>query len=192
MGVSWIIEPLIKIDKELFIYLNSIHSPFWDEIMWGISGKYLWIPLYAIMLYYIIVKFRLKSIPIIISIILLIVLSDQISTQIVKNLFHRLRPCHNQEFAGIIHLVNNYCAGQFGFVSSHASNTFAFATFIALLFRKKSLTCFILTWALVVSYSRIYLGVHYPADIICGAVFGSGLAIIIFGLYKIIQKKFRF
>jgi undecaprenyl-diphosphatase len=191
MNMVLFIDQITKLDREFFVFLNSFHSPFWDDIMWVISGKYLWIPLYLIILYQIIYKFKFNSIPILLSIILLIVLSDQVSTQVFKSIFHRLRPCHNPQLTGIIHLVNNYCGGQFGFVSSHAANTFAFATFIALLFRNKYLTYFMLTWALVVSYSRIYLGVHYPADIFCGALLGSGFAIAIFELYKTIQKRFK-
>jgi undecaprenyl-diphosphatase len=189
MGVVLFFEKLIWLDKELFIFLNGLHSPFWDEIMWAISGKQLWIFLYVGLIFQIIYKYKLKSVPILIMIILLIILSDQISSQVFKSTFHRLRPCHNPYLTGTVHLVNNYCGGQYGFISSHAANTFAFATFIALLFRNKYLTYFMLFWALLVSYSRIYLGVHYPADIFCGALLGSGLAIAIFELYKTIHRR---
>lgn len=184
-----IIETLIKLDTNLFIFLNGIHSPFWDEVMWIISGKYIWIILYVFILYIFIKKYKIKSIPIIIAVIITIVFSDQISNNIFKDGFQRLRPSHNIQLAGIIHIVKDYYGGQFGFISSHACNTFAFATFISLFFKNKYITISILLWATVVSYSRIYLGVHYPADIICGALVGGGIASAVYFIYmKVINK----
>jgi len=190
MNLALFIEQIEKIDIKLFIFLNSFHSSFWDEIMWLISGKYLWIPLYILLLYFLIRKYKLKSIYIILLIVLLITLSDQISTQLFKNVFQRFRPCHNQQLIGIVHLVNGHCGGKYGFVSSHASNSFALAVFMCLLFKNKYFTVSMLFWAFIVSYSRIYLGVHYPADVFCGACLGTGLSFLIYFFYTKLKNKF--
>lgn len=106
--------------------------------------------------------------------------ADQISVQLFKDVFMRLRPCHNPEIADLIHTINGACGGQYGFVSSHAANTFGLALFVGLIFKKHVpfLLKALLIWAAVVSYSRIYVGVHYPADLICGAILGSIIAFL--------------
>ena len=163
---------LHKIDVSLFLFLNGLHNDFFDSVMVWISAKYSWIPLYVLILGWIIYKYRLKSIILILSIILLITVSDQGSVHLFKNVFERLRPCHNPDLEGMVHLVNNRCGGKYGFISSHAANVFALASFLIPLFRQRWFSIFIICWAVVVSYSRIYLGVHYPFDILVGAAFG--------------------
>jgi undecaprenyl-diphosphatase len=162
---------LVEIDKTLFIFLNSLHTPIMDKIMWAISGKYTWIPLYAAVLYWFIRKYKWNALWITLFAILVVVANDQISVAI-KFAVERPRPSHNEEFEGIIHLVNNYHGGAFGFVSSHAANTFGFAVFSLFLIRQRWFTIAILAWAAIVSYSRVYLGVHYPADITFGGLLG--------------------
>jgi undecaprenyl-diphosphatase len=170
---------LVQADKELFLLLNSLHSNVLDFLMWHISGKFIWIPLYALILYAIIRRYKVQGLYFVAGIILTIVAADQISV-LIKNGVERLRPSHNPEFEGLIHIVNNYRGGTYGFVSSHAANSFGLATFVALIFHKQWITVAMLSWALVVSYSRIYLGVHYPADIVCGGMLGSLLAVVLF------------
>ena len=104
----------------------------------------------------------------------------------------RLRPCHEPELQSLVHLVNNHCGGQFGFVSSHAANVFGLAFFMGQLFKRfsKLWMPLLIIWALVVSYSRIYLGVHYPFDVICGAILGILLAQMMLILLKILNKKY--
>ncbi|MBN1158290.1 MAG: phosphatase PAP2 family protein [Bacteroidales bacterium] len=169
------IEFLHQIDSELFMWLNSRHSHLFDRIMFFISGRWEWIPLYAVLLGFIVWRYRWKSLWILLAVAILITVSDQL-TNILKAAVRRPRPCKDPVIGQMVLLVNDYCSGMYGFVSAHASNTFALATFISLLFRNRWVTTGMLFWASVVSYSRIYLGVHYPGDIICGALLGVLLA----------------
>ena len=187
------LELLNAIDTKVFLFLNGINSPFFDNLMFFISGKKEWIPLYIAIIALIIARFKLKGLYVILCLIILVVLTDWISVHLFKNVFQRLRPSHNPQLEGLVHLVNNYKGGQFGFVSSHAANTFGLAMFLTLLFKNKYFSGFMLSWAAIVSYSRIYLGVHYPGDIICGALLGIILSYLVFYLYKksilIIERK---
>lgn len=181
---------LTHTDTTLFLFLNSFHSPFWDTVMWHISGRPEWIPLYLTVTGWIIYKFRWKSILIISFAILLIILSDQLSVKLFKETFHRLRPCHNQQIRAVVHLVNNYCGGDYGFISNHASNSFALAAFTSIILRNRTYTILIFAWALLVSCSRIYLGVHYPGDILGGALFGYLLAKLMVYLLFLTGRRF--
>jgi undecaprenyl-diphosphatase len=183
------LEFLNNIDTNIFIFLNGINSPFWDKIMWWISGTKSWIPMYAIIVAVIVYKQRWKSIITLIFIALVVTLADQISVHAFKEVFQRLRPCHNSALQDLVHIVRNKCGGQYGFVSSHAANTFAVAFFLSRLFKNKYFSWFILIWATVVSYSRIYLGVHYPFDVIGGAILGALIGISIYILYSYTSKK---
>ncbi len=127
---------------------------------------------------------------ILIAVIILIVLSDQASVQLFKEVFQRLRPCHNPQIAELVHLVDG-CGGKYGFISSHATNTFALALFMGLVLNKHIPFIFIglLCWAIVVSYSRVYVGVHYVSDIFVGALLGMLIGwLVFFGLKKLNQK----
>jgi undecaprenyl-diphosphatase len=150
-----------------------------------------WIPFYIILIFSIFKKYSWQvSLFILLLIALLISASDQGSVHLFKDVFERLRPCHNQEIVGLVHQVNGKCGGQYGFISSHASNTFAVAIFISLLFRKKWVWYGIISWATFISYTRIYLGVHYPGDILAGALWGSLLAFFFYQIYKKAGSKY--
>lgn len=183
------LDKLIQMDIDLFLFLNGIHSESWDKIMCFVSGKLSWAPLYAVFLFFIIRNYKWHSITIILLIVLTITLADQISVKAFKFVFERLRPCHNPNISHLVHIVNNKCGGQFGFVSSHASNSFAVAMFLHLLFKTRWFSWFIFAWAALVSYSRVYLGVHYPADITGGAILGMIIGFGVYQLYPIIQRK---
>lgn len=178
-----------KIDQDLFLFLNSINSPWWDDFMVHISSKLLWVPLYAFILLMLAVKYKRSLLLIIPIIILTVTASDQLSVHAFKEVFQRLRPCHEPELSGLVHTVNNKCGGLYGFVSSHASNSFAVAVLSLGLLKKKWFTAVILFWAALVSYSRVYLGVHYPGDIIGGALLGSLIAYAFLSLYGLIEDR---
>jgi undecaprenyl-diphosphatase len=184
------IEFLDKIDQQLFLFLNGIHSPVWDGIMWWISGKTSWIFLYVIILLTLGIKYKWRMLVVILVITLGVVLSDQSSVHLFKQVFQRLRPGHQPEIAGMVHLVNNYAGGLYGFVSSHAANTFMLARLTSGLLLNKYFTWFIFFWASVVAYSRVYLGVHYPGDVIGGALLGMFVGWLVLKLYRFVEKKY--
>lgn len=177
-------EALIQADRQALLWLNGCHSPFFDAVMWFVSGRPEWIPLYLVIVAFVIRKYRTRSVWIIVALVLLIVLSDQLAN-VLKNSVQRLRPCKDPEIGHLVYRVRNYCGGAYGFVSGHAANSFALATFISLLFRRQWLTISILFWACLVSYSRIYLGVHYPGDVIGGALLGTLLARVLYSLWSL-------
>ncbi len=175
---------LINLDTDLFLWLNGHHSPFWDQIMWFVSGKIEWVPFYLVLLGYIINRYKWQSISIVVAVILTITLADQLAVKAFKEVFERLRPSHNNEIQHLIHIVNSYRGGAYGFVSNHAANSFALAVFMSLLIRKRLFVIIMLFWASLVSYSRIYLGVHYPGDILGGALLGSLIGWLVYYLFN--------
>ena len=183
------LDKLIQFDTNLFLFLNGIHSETWDKIMWFVSGKLSWAPMYAVIIFFIIKNYKWQSVTLILLIVVSITLADQISVKAFKFVFERLRPCHNPNISHLVHIVNNKCGGQFGFVSSHASNSFVVAMFLHLLFKKKWFSWFIFVWAALVSYSRVYLGVHFPADITGGAILGMVIGYGVYQLFPIIRGR---
>jgi undecaprenyl-diphosphatase len=180
---------LERLDQQLFLFLNSINSPFWDKVMHALSSIAIWVPLYLAILVYLGITYRRKFLIILLFIIVAVTLSDQISVQLFKNIFHRLRPCHEPALQGLVHLVNGECGGLYGFVSSHATNSFNVALISLLLIRKRWYSISIIIWALVVGYSRIYLGVHYPGDVICGSILGAFIGWSMYRLYILTDRK---
>lgn len=187
------LESLKQLDRELFLLINSFNSEAFDNIMVVVSGKFSWIPFYAFLLYLMIRVVGKNIIYIIPAVILLITMSDQGSVILFKNYFERLRPCHEESLQPIIHVVNGNCGGKFGFISSHASNTMAISVFVFLFLKNNfgSEILLIFLFPLIVSYSRIYLGIHYPGDVVCGMIFGAflGYLVAIFTQKLIPQKK---
>src|SRR5664280_1224872 len=171
-----------RIDQQLFLFINSLNSPFFDQVMNILSGKLIWVPLYLTILVFLGIKYKRKFLIIIIFIILAATLADQ-SSVIVKNLVHRLRPCHEPSIMGIVHLVNGECGGAYSFVSSHATNTFDVALLSLSFIKKRWYSLSIILWAGAICYSRVYLGVHYPGDILCGALLGSFIGWGMYSLY---------
>ena len=168
-------------DKDLLLALNGMHSPLWDYSMTLFTLTPAWLVFYATILIIIVKKHGKKSLFIFFAIALMILCADQFSG-ILKHTVQRLRPSNDPAFSQLVYVFFRK-GGQFGFVSAHAANTFAVATFTSLLFRNRKYTMFIFLWAILISYSRIYLGVHYPGDVVCGAILGVGCAI---GIYKLL------
>ncbi len=179
------LEFLLNLDTKLFLFFNGIHSDFFDGIMVWISGKTTWWPFYLVLLLFLGWKLRWKALLLIPFIALCITLTDQVSVHLFKDVFERLRPCKEPGLAGMVHLVNGKCGGKFGFVSSHASNSFGIALLLILTIRKSWFTVILLGWAILVSYSRIYLGLHYPGDILGGALLGSLIGYLVYRIYTI-------
>ena len=176
------IEKLESIDQQLFVFLNGIHAEWMDPIMVFFSAKFTWIPFYLFLLFWLKRKTNWKAFGVYaISIVLLITLADQGSVKLFKNVFERYRPCHHVEIKEVVHLIKNHCGGKYGFVSSHATNVFALAGFLFFSFKQLYQKNYygLFAWAAVVSYSRIYLGVHYPADILCGALLGLMISVFV-------------
>lgn len=188
-----ILQDLINIDVEIFLFLNGIHSPFFDVAFGWITSKLFWLPLYVFLIFLIARKWGIKTFIIGLFIGLVFLIGDRSSVVFFKDVFERLRPCHNPELAGLVHIIDNHCGGQFGFVSSHATNSFALAFFSGLLLNKyyKRTLILMIIWATLVSYSRVYVGVHYPADILGGAILGSVIGIFVYILMKFIDNRFK-
>lgn len=184
-------ETLKRIDTGLFLDLNDFYSPFFDTLMWWISSHWLWIPLYLFIIYWAIKKFGKKAFLIIPIIILTFVLCDELA-YFIKQIAQRYRPTHNRLISDFVHTINDYKGGLYSFPSSHATNTFGVATIVALIFRHKYFSRLIFIWPVIVSYSRIYLGVHYPSDLFCGMLLGIFIALVMYILYLYLFKKFRF
>ena len=170
---------IIDLDKSLFVYLNSLGSEYFDKFWLFFSESDIIEALYLFLVIEFLWFFKIKDVKSILiflsSIILMIVFTDQ-SSNFFKEFFERLRPCHNPELIDLIRIVKIGCGGLYGFFSAHAANTFAFASFIYFLTPNennyKRTSSYLFIWAALISYSRIYIGVHYPIDIFFGAIFG--------------------
>jgi len=178
---------LENLDQQLFLFLNSHNSPFWDTVMTTISAIIVWFPLYIAILVYLGLRYKRKFLIILLFIIAAVTLSDQ-AALLIKNIVHRPRPCHEPALSGLVHLVNGRCGGMWGFVSSHAANSFNVALLSLLLIRKRWFSVSIVIWAAIVGYSRIYLGVHYPGDVICGAAVGTLAGWVMYSLYRLTDR----
>lgn len=176
-------EWLLELDTNMFLFLNGMNSPSLDVVMWWVSGKTTWWPFYLLLLGFLGWKKGWQLVPMILFLILVITLADQVSVHLFKNVFQRLRPCHEPSLEGLVHLVNNKCGGKYGFVSSHAANTFGVATLLFLWIKRKWFTSLMVIWALLVGYSRIYLGVHYPGDVLFGSLLGGLLGWLVWSLF---------
>ncbi len=179
------IEYLNSIDTQLFLFLNGKHNAFFDFIMYWFSDKWIWLPMYLLIAFFIVKQYKMKGVVLLLLVSVVIALCDQTASHLIKNAVQRLRPSHEPTLTGLVHLSKAGAGGTYGFVSSHAANSFGLATFLyfALDNRFKLLKYWLFIWAVLVSYSRIYNGVHYPGDVIVAAILGILIGWII---YKIL------
>lgn len=186
------IEYLDAIDKSLLLYLNGMHTAFFDQFMWWTSKTATWSLMALVLLYILVKKGKYQALFVVVGIALVITLADQISSGIIKDAVERLRPTHDAEIGSMVHTVNGYRGGRFGFVSSHAANTMGVAMFISLLFGDRRIAFSMFFWSCLVAYSRIYLGVHYPGDILGGTCVGLVCGLCVYKLYKYAVKRWNF
>ena len=191
------LEQLLHIDTEILLAINGWHAPWADQLMWIISAKTTWIPLYLLLIGLLVWRYRkpamtnvkwLQKVPacvvMIVAIGLAVGAADVIASGILKDLVARPRPSRVPELEGMLHLVNGYKSGQYGFVSSHAANTIAVALLFSLIWRNKIATIGLMLWVAANCYSRMYLGVHYPTDILGGLIVGSLVAVLAYWVLR--------
>ncbi len=186
------IEELIGIDKKILIFLNGFHTPVLDPVMLLITKTFFWIPLYLFLIFLLFKNFRSEAWYILIGVAITIALSDQITSGLMKPFFARLRPSQDPSMQTLLHFVDGYRGGLYGFASSHAANTMGIAFFIWLTMRPVYRWIgLIFIWAIVMTYTRIYLGVHYPGDIIVGAMIGLLCGWIGFRTSEYLRNRFK-
>ena len=184
------LQQIITFDQELLLQLNGSDSLFWDGFMWLSTKMFTWIPLAFVLVYVIFKNNKIKeALTILILVGVVITLADQIASGFCKPFFARYRPTQDPELMYQIDIVNGYRGGTYGFMSSHAANTFGVAIFLSLIFKSGSLALILFIWAILNAFSRIYLGVHYPGDILFGTMVGIGVGILIYLIYKKLQQK---
>lgn len=178
------IDALLPLERDLFFALNGSDSLFLDNVMWMLSGRLVWIPLFLFIIFLFFYRTHWKEgLLVMLFFVLVFVGSDQISSALFKPFFERFRPTHHPDFTGLVDIVNGYRGGRYGFISSHATNSFGLAVFLSLLFRDRRATITVVGWALLNSYTRIYLGVHFISDILAGVIVGSLLAFLLYLIY---------
>ncbi|GHB24118.1 phosphatase PAP2 family protein [Mongoliitalea lutea] len=167
------IESIKSLDESLLLFFNGLHHPFMDPIMYTATQTWPWVPMYAFLLYLIWKTHGMQGWWTLIGIFLAVLFADQFTSSFMKPFFGRLRPCQNPDLAEVLHTYRT-CGGKFGFASSHAANSFAVATLLWQLIGKKyPAVKWLFAWAVFFSYTRVYLGVHYPGDIIVGGIVGA-------------------
>jgi undecaprenyl-diphosphatase len=186
-----LINNLIPYEDGLFLWLNGQHNAFFDSFMSIYSGKVIWLPFAIVSLGVFTIKTKsIEALLVVLAIVLVCTLCDQLASSIIKPMCERVRPTHYPGIENLVHTVNNYRGGKFGFISSHSANGFGAATFAALLFRQRLFTFTIFLWASITAYSRIYLGVHFISDVVGGIMVGCLIGWAVYTLYTKARSRF--
>jgi undecaprenyl-diphosphatase len=186
-------ESLEYIDQQLFLWFNGKHHEYLDPVFLAISDLIWWTPLFLFLLFQLFRMYPGKAFGwIILGIVLSITLTDRLSVEGFKEVFLRYRPCYNTEIRELVHLVKSSCGGLYGFVSSHAANVAGVGTLVYFLLRRqvKGIFWILLIWVVLVGYSRIYIGVHYPADVLGGYLLGILCGWVVFYVLRIFLKRY--
>lgn len=184
------LEQLLHYERNIFFALNGSNSVYLDHFMWLFSSKQAWFPLALFILAVLCYKKNWKEIVLVfLAIALVVALCDQFASHFCKPFFARYRPTSHPDFMNEVQTVFGYRSGKYGFISSHAANAFGFATFTLMLFRNKYYTYTILLWSIITAYTRVYLGVHFLSDVICGAMAGIIFGFFVFKMYRLARTK---
>lgn len=185
------LEYLNDIDTTALLAINGWHSAFQDVLWWMVSAKWASVLIMLALFWVLMHQNRRHAVLVLAMVILAIIVADQISSGIIKQLAERLRPSREPSLDNLLHIVNDYRGGMYGFVSSHASNAFAAATLLSIVMRSRMVTVSLFSWAVMQCYSRVYLGVHYPGDILGGIVVGATVGWLIGLLMHWIERKWH-
>jgi undecaprenyl-diphosphatase len=178
-------DKLIVFDKELLLAVNNWNSAFFDDFFYIFSGRLTWLLTALAITYVIFHTQKCNGWFVVLGLVLLILLSDQISSHLIKPLAGRFRPTHEPTLQELVHIIHNNRGGGFSFPSSHATNGFAFAVFTSFLFKNRIYVAVIFLWAILTAYSRMYLAMHYPLDIFGGIIIGIAVGT---GVYYILRR----
>ena len=186
------IDYLIDIDTQVFLFFHNMRAPFLDAVMWIFSQRFVWVPMYAAILIFLFRRYDWRqALVFTVAVAITITLADQIGASCIRPYFARLRPSNlNNPLSAMVTVINGHRSGSYGFPSCHAANTFALATLISLIARNRALTIFLFIWAVVTCYSRVYLGVHYPGDLLAGAILGCICAIFVYYATARLSSRF--
>ena len=184
-------ETLSQYDSDLFLYLNGLHVDWMDKVMVLITNMWVWFPLYLLLIYWTVKQYGRRCWWVFFAVGLVVLCTDQLASHVCKPLFQRLRPCYNADFQYLIYLPKGLAGGRYGFVSSHAANTFGVATFLTPVLKKYRpwMAIVLFLWAFISSYSRIYIGFHYPGDILCGALLGTLIGLAFWKLFQLVVVR---
>ena len=180
-------EVFSNIDSQLFLFLNGLHVDWLDKVMVLITDMWAWFPLYLLLIYWTVKQYGKRCWWVFLAVGIVVLCTDQLASHVCKPVFQRLRPCYNPDFQELIYLPKGLAGGKYGFVSSHAANTFGVAAFLTPALQKyRPWPAIVLyLWAFISSYSRIYIGYHYPGDIFCGAILGILIGLILWKVFQL-------
>ena len=188
-----LLSMLKAMDTMVFLTVNSHHNAYFDSVMWLVSGKLIWVPMYVSLFFVLLKNYSYKVVfAILLAIGVVILFTDSFTAQVIRPWVCRLRPSNlDNPMSSMVHIVDGYRGGAYGFPSNHASNTWGLAFFITFLFRRYKLTFFFFLWALLVCYSRMYLGVHYFGDLLIGALLALAGASTVFYVFRKVSGDTR-